>query len=102
MARHAAPLVGEAVGDGYLDWTEDGSIPDDNPFPGSPIYSYGHRNPQGLAWQPGAGRLYATEHGPSGQQACCDEVNHVQPAMNYGWPQVFGGQNGAWDSAANT
>jgi aldose sugar dehydrogenase len=70
----------------------DGSIPDDNPFPGSPIYSYGHRNPQGLAWQPGTGRLYATEHGPSGQQACCDEVNHVQPAMNYGWPQVFGGQ----------
>src|SRR3712207_4160423 len=48
----------------------DGAIPADNPFPGSPVYSYGHRNPQGLAWQPGSGRLYATEHGPSGN----DEV----------------------------
>ncbi len=44
----------------------DGSIPDDNPIPGSPVYSYGHRNPQGLAWQPGTGRLYSIEHGPSG------------------------------------
>ena len=70
----------------------DGSIPDDNPFPGSPVYSYGHRNPQGLAWQPGTGRLYAIEHGPSGQQSCCDEVNYVQPGMNYGWPRVFGDQ----------
>jgi glucose/arabinose dehydrogenase len=70
----------------------DGTIPEDNPFPGSPIYSYGHRNPQGLAWQPGTGRLYATEHGPSGQQSCCDEVNYVQPGMNYGWPRVFGDQ----------
>lgn len=68
----------------------DGSIPDDNPFPGSPIYSYGHRNPQGLAWQPGTGRLYATEHGPSGAQSCCDEVNYIQPGQNYGWPQAFG------------
>ena len=70
----------------------DGSVPDDNPFPGSAIYSYGHRNPQGLAWQPGTGRLYITEHGPSGQESCCDEVNYVQPGMNYGWPQVFGDQ----------
>ena len=70
----------------------DGSIPEDNPFPGSPIYSYGHRNPQGLAWQPGTGRLYATEHGPSGQQSCCDELNYIQPGMNYGWPRVFGEQ----------
>ena len=73
----------------------DGSIPDDNPFPGSPIYSYGHRNSQGLAWQPGTGRLYATEHGPSGQQSCCDEVNYVQPGMNYGWPRVSGDQTEA-------
>lgn len=70
----------------------DGSIPPDNPFPGSPIYSYGHRNVQGLAWQPGTGRLYATEHGPSGLQSCCDEVNHIQPGMNYGWPFAFGEQ----------
>jgi len=44
----------------------DGTIPSDNPFRKSFVYSYGHRNPQGLAWQPGTGRLYSTEHGPSG------------------------------------
>ena len=70
----------------------DGSIPDENPFPGSPIYSYGHRNAQGLAWQLGTNRLYAIEHGPSGQQSCCDEVNVVRPGENYGWPRVFGEQ----------
>ncbi len=73
----------------------DGSIPADNPFPGSPVYSYGHRNPQGLAWQPGTGRLYATEHGPSGAQSCCDEVNLILPGMSYGWPQSFGDQSAA-------
>jgi len=71
----------------------DGTIPTDNPFPGSPVYSYGHRNPQGLAWQPGTGRLYATEHGPSGVPACCrDEVNFVEPGVNYGWPVITGDQ----------
>jgi len=71
----------------------DGSIPADNPFRGSPVYSYGHRNPQGLAWQPGTGRLYATEHGPSGAQGCCrDEVNLIEPGKNYGWPLITGDQ----------
>jgi len=70
----------------------DGSIPADNPFPGSPIYSYGHRNPQGLAWQPGTGLLFALEHGPSGQQSCCDEVNLIVPGQNYGWPRATGDQ----------
>ena len=70
----------------------DGSIPADNPFPGSPIYSYGHRNPQGLAWQPGTGLLFAVEHGPSGQQSCCDEVNLIVPGQNYGWPRATGDQ----------
>ncbi len=71
----------------------DGSIPGDNPFPNSPVYSYGHRNPQGLAWQPGTGRLYATEHGPSGFQGCCrDEVNYIEPGKNYGWPVIRGEQ----------
>jgi glucose/arabinose dehydrogenase len=70
----------------------DGSIPADNPFPGSPVYSYGHRNPQGLAWQPGTGLLFETEHGPSGQQSCCDEVNLILPGQNYGWPQAYGDQ----------
>ena len=69
----------------------DGSIPKDNPFANSYVYSYGHRNPQGLAWQPKTGRLYATEHGPSGFQGCCrDEVNLIEPGKNYGWPEVRG------------
>ncbi|TMD59720.1 MAG: PQQ-dependent sugar dehydrogenase [Chloroflexi bacterium] len=72
----------------------DGSVPVDNPIAGSPIWSYGHRNPQGLAWD-ARGRLFATEHGPSGnpalQQDCChDEVNRIDPGVNYGWPIVFG------------
>jgi glucose/arabinose dehydrogenase len=70
----------------------DGTIPADNPFPGSPIYSYGHRNPQGLAWQPGTGLLFETEHGSSGQQSCCDEVNLIVPGQNYGWPRAYGDQ----------
>lgn len=71
----------------------DGTIPADNPFPKSPVYSYGHRNPQGLAWQPGSGRLYSTEHGPSGFQGCClDEINLIEPGKNYGWPVIRGDQ----------
>ena len=67
---------------------DDGSIPPDNPFPGSPVYSYGHRNPEGLAWQPGTNALYATEHGPSAH----DEVNLIQPGANYGWPIMQGNE----------
>ena len=63
----------------------DGTVPADNPFPGSPIYSLGHRNPQGLAWDR-AGRLFAAEHGPAGH----DEVNRILPGRNYGWPEVQG------------
>jgi glucose/arabinose dehydrogenase len=63
----------------------DGSVPADNPHPGSPVYSLGHRNPQGLAWD-AASRLVAAEHGPWGR----DEINHVQPGRNYGWPEVAG------------
>lgn len=69
----------------------DGTLPPDNPFGKSPVYSYGHRNPQGLAWQPSTGRLYSTEHGPSGFQDCCrDEVNLIEPGKNYGWPIIRG------------
>ncbi len=64
----------------------DGSVPADNPFPGSPVYTYGHRNPEGLAWQPLSGRLFAVEHGPSGH----DEVNLLSAGGNYGWPNVAG------------
>ncbi len=59
----------------------DGTIPEDNPFPGSPVYSLGHRNPQGLAFQPGTNVLYAVEHGPTGEFGLCcrDELNRIVP-----------------------
>jgi glucose/arabinose dehydrogenase len=70
----------------------DGTIPSDNPFPSSAIWSYGHRNVQGIAWQPDTDVLYETEHGPSGIfPACCnDEVNRIVRGGNYGWPTVVG------------
>ena len=63
----------------------DGSVPLDNPFPGSPIWSLGHRNVQGLAWD-SKGRLWASELG----QDTFDEVNLISPGRNYGWPLVEG------------
>jgi glucose/arabinose dehydrogenase len=65
----------------------DGSIPVDNPFSGSPVWSLGHRNPQGLAWSE-SGALYASEHGPSGEGGVFahDEINLITPGSNYGWP----------------
>ena len=73
---------------------DDGSIPDDNPFVGQAgarpeIWSYGHRNPQGLAIQPGTGAVWLTEHGPQGG----DEVNVSTPGANYGWPVIGYGVN---------
>lgn len=69
---------------------EDGSVPDDNPFPNSLVYSYGHRNSQGIDWHPVTGELYASEHGPSvfDGPAGGDEVNRVVSGQNYGWPLV--------------
>ncbi len=64
---------------------DDGTIPSDNPFPGSPVYSLGHRNPQGLAWD-ARGRLWVVEHGPS----ATDELNSIKPGANYGWPRIRG------------
>ncbi len=75
-----------SLGGKILRLNSDGSIPPDNPLAGSPVWSLGHRNPQGLAWHPSTGRLFATEHGTSVH----DEVNIIQPGMNYGWPTVIG------------
>ncbi len=73
---------------------DDGRVPPDNPFVQDPgadhtIWSFGHRNPQGLAFHPGTGDLYDIEHGPRGG----DEVNLVRPGRNYGWPVISHGMN---------
>ena len=65
--------------------TPDGDVPDDNPFPNNPVYSYGHRNVQGLAWD-AKGQLYASEFGDNR----FDEVNKIEAGGNYGWPEVEG------------
>ena len=72
---------------------DDGSVPKDNPFVGKDgvrpeIYSYGHRNAQGLAFRPGTSELWANEHGPLGG----DELNLIQPGRNYGWPVITYGR----------
>ena len=63
----------------------DGSLPDDNPFPDSYVWTYGHRNPQGLVFSPD-GILYSSEHGPASD----DELNIIEKGRNYGWPDVMG------------
>jgi glucose/arabinose dehydrogenase len=72
--------------------TPEGGIPGDNPFSGSPIYSYGHRNPQGLSWHPETKDLFESEHGPSGESLLFanDEINLIVKGGNYGWPEVVG------------
>ncbi len=68
----------------------DGTIPSDNPFADSPIWSYGHRNAQGIDWYPGTDILFSTEHGPSGFDGPGggDEINIIEKGANYGWPVV--------------
>jgi glucose/arabinose dehydrogenase len=73
---------------------DDGTVPRDNPFVGKAgaietIWTYGHRNPQGLAWHPVTGKLWETEHGPVGG----DELNRIEPGRNYGWPVITSGKN---------
>lgn len=63
----------------------DGSIPNDNPFQNSYVFTYGHRNPQGLAWD-SSGNMYSTEHG----QSAHDEINKIEAGKNYGWPIIQG------------
>ena len=69
----------------------DGQIPADNPFSNA-VYSYGHRNSQGLAWDDN-GQLWATEHGRSGLQSGYDELNLITKGANYGWPAIQGDES---------
>ena len=86
--RDSAQLLANDLGK-VIRLKDDGSIPADNPFVRTPgarpeIWSYGHRNPQGLAFHPLTGELWEGEHGPKGG----DELNLVQPGKNYGWPVI--------------
>lgn len=65
-----------------------GTVPIDNPFKNA-VYSYGHRNPQGLAWDQSGG-MWSTEHGRSGVQSGLDEINYIEAGANYGWPLIEG------------
>ncbi len=85
LAKNQKSLAGK-----ILRINADGSIPGDNPIPGSPVFAMGLRNSQGFDWHPLNGNMYLVEHGPSGFDGAPggDEVNLVQPAGNYGWPLV--------------
>lgn len=67
---------------------DDGSAPSDNPF-SNQVWSFGHRNPQGIAWDD-QGRLWSVEHGPSGTATGRDELNLIEKGANYGWPLITG------------
>jgi glucose/arabinose dehydrogenase len=90
LAQRLDSLAGKT-----LRLNDDGGVPPDNPFVGQPnarpeIWSYGHRNAQGIAWRPGDGAQFQTEHGPSGFDGPRggDEVNIVERGRNYGWPVI--------------
>lgn len=83
--RREQPQDRNALGGKILRLTKDGKPAPGNPFPGNPVYSLGHRNVQGLAWD-SAGRLWASEFGPEVN----DELNLIQAGGNYGWPEVTG------------
>jgi glucose/arabinose dehydrogenase len=82
LSQDLASLAGKIIR-----LNDDGTTPAGNPFR-SPLYSYGHRHPQGIDWHPVTGDLWATEHGATGN----DEVNVVDAGRNYGWPAIQGDQ----------
>ena len=82
LAQDRASLAGK-----FLRIERDGTTPSANPF-GSPVFSWGHRNPQGFDWHPATREIWATEHGNSGN----DEINVVRAGVNYGWPTIEGAQ----------
>jgi len=82
---------------------DDGSVPTDNPFVDAAdadktVWSYGHRNPEGLAWEPGTGTLWESEHGPTGG----DEINIIQKGHNYGWGVASKGMQGGITKTSET
>lgn len=91
-----------SLGGKILRLNDDGSIPADNPFLADEykakgvrpeVFSFGHRNPQGMDWQPGTGIMFETEHGPSGEAGTGgDEFNVVEAGKDYGWPEIHHGQ----------
>ncbi len=86
--KDSAQLLGNTLGK-IIRIHDDGRIPADNPFVNragarADIWSYGHRNPQGLTFHPQTGELWEAEHGPQGG----DEINLVMPGKNYGWPVI--------------
>ncbi len=84
LSQDPASLAGK-----ILRINSDGTIPSDNPF-NSAVFSYGHRNPQGLAWNE-EGILVSSEHGPSGEKGYAhDEINVIERGKNYGWPIIVG------------
>jgi aldose sugar dehydrogenase len=94
LAQQLNSLAGKT-----LRLNDDGTVPADNPFVTQPgarpeIWSYGHRNAQGIAWQPSTNLQFQTEHGPSGFDgpSGSDEVNVVERGKNYGWPIIHYGQ----------
>lgn len=83
LAQNKNSLAGK-----ILRVTDQGKAASGNPF-GTLVYSYGHRNPQGIAWF--EGKLWETEHGPTHELGCCrDEINFIEVGKNYGWPIILG------------
>ncbi|OGH27787.1 MAG: hypothetical protein A3C27_02365 [Candidatus Levybacteria bacterium RIFCSPHIGHO2_02_FULL_39_36] len=80
----------KTLGGKILRVNDDGKIPADNPF-GNAVYSYGHRNVQGLAWD-SSGNLWSTEHGRSGVASGYDEINLIEKGKNYGWADIEGAE----------
>lgn len=84
LAQNQESLAGK-----ILRLTLDGKVPADNPNAGSYIYTLGHRNSQGLAWN-SKEEMYSSEHGPSGSPGGHDEINEIKAGSNYGWPEIMG------------
>jgi glucose/arabinose dehydrogenase len=83
-SNQASPQNTAALNGKVLRLNLDGTVPSDNPIPGNPYWSFGHRNPQGLVFA--NNRLYSSEHGPNND----DEINIIEKGRNYGWPNVEG------------